>query len=73
MELEENKKLGEIKFVNYKAKFGFIRDIHTQEEFYFKISDLKTKETELDGLVFSFELKEARRGPQAINICRVEK
>ena len=66
-----NQRQGKIKFVNFKAKFGFIRDIETGEEFYFRIADLKTKEKELEGILLSFDLKQAKRGLQAINILRI--
>jgi cold shock CspA family protein len=59
---------GVIKFVNLNARFGFIIDLETREEFYFKTGDWAYGGIDTTNRVYLFEITQRKRGPQAINI-----
>lgn len=59
-------KKGVVKFYNRKSRFGFIRDLETGQEFYVHAKDIKGQVDEGD--LVTFELKEEKRGPAAINV-----
>lgn len=63
---------GKIKFVNLKARFGFIIDLETREEFYFKTGDWTGGSQETTDRVYIFETSQRKRGLQAINIRPAE-
>lgn len=59
---------GRIKLYNTKSKFGFITQLETNTEFYFK----NPKEEQLlTEDVVSFQLKASKKGPSAINVAKV--
>ncbi len=61
---------GTVKFFNNKNKFGFIKCDETQKEYYVHEKDLTNGPiTENDKV--TFELKDAKRGPQAINVVKL--
>lgn len=64
----ENRLKGKIKFVNHKAKFGFIRDIDSDQEYYFSTSDFHSDKEDPGDATFSFTLKDAKKGPQAVDL-----
>lgn len=64
-------KKGVVKFFNRKSKFGFIRDLETGQEFYVHGKDVKGHVDEGDEV--TFELKEEKRGPAAINVVPMPK
>ena len=61
---------GLVKFFNFKNKFGFIIDDETKNEYYVHIRDVKGKVEEGDKV--TFELKEAKKGPQASQVKKIE-
>ena len=61
--------IGKIKFFNRKNKFGFIIEEKSKSEYYFYIKNPK-EELNSEDLV-SFELKQAKRGLEGINITKV--
>ncbi|MBA2611210.1 MAG: cold shock domain-containing protein [Bacteroidetes bacterium] len=60
---------GKIKFFNLKNKFGFIRQSNTENDYYFYIKD-PVEELNTNDVV-SFELKESKKGIEAINVKKV--
>lgn len=60
---------GCIKFYNKKSKFGFIQQLETNKEFYFYLK--APKEELLPNDVVSFELKESKKGHDAVNVAKV--
>lgn len=64
-------KKGVVKFYNRKSKFGFIRDLETGQEYYVHAKDVNGQIDE--GIEVSFDLKEEKRGPAAINVVPVPK
>jgi len=59
-------KKGIVKFFNRKSKFGFIRDSETGTEYYVAGKDINGQVDEGDHV--TFELKEEKRGPAAVNV-----
>jgi len=59
-------KKGIVKFFNRKSKFGFIREHESGTEFYVHIKDVNGSINEGDQV--SFEIKEEKRGPSAVNV-----
>jgi len=59
---------GIIKFFNQKSKFGFIKCNEDEKEYYVHAKDID------GGIILNaddkvtFELKEAKRGPEAVNV-----
>ncbi|MFL5754591.1 MAG: cold-shock protein [Bacteroidia bacterium] len=61
---------GTVKFFNLKNKFGFIREEETGKEYYVHIKDVEGTIAENDKV--SFEIEDAKRGPQAVKVKRIE-
>jgi len=61
---------GTVKFFNQKNKFGFIRDDESGKEYYVHVKDIEGTIAENDKV--SFELQEAKRGPQAIKVKKID-
>lgn len=61
--------IGLIKFFNLKSGFGFIKDIESDEEYYFNKKSV-TEEIKVDDKV-SFDVKEVKRGKEATNINKI--
>lgn len=59
-------KTGSVKFFNIKSNFGFIRCDEDGKEYYVHGKDVEGTLAADDKV--SFELKEAKRGPQAVNV-----
>ena len=59
-------KKGVVKFFNRKSKFGFIRDLESGSEYYVHIKDVTGPIDE--GVPVTFELREEKRGPAAVNV-----
>lgn len=59
-------KKGVVKFYNRKSRFGFIRDAETGTEYYVHGKDVQGQIDEGDQV--TFDLKEEKRGPAAINV-----
>lgn len=57
---------GKVKFFNKKNKFGFVIDDASGKEYYVHIKDVEGQIEQGDTV--SFELKEAARGPQCVNV-----
>lgn len=59
---------GIIKFFNQKSKFGFVKCNEDNKEYYVHLKDVEP------GVILNtddkviFELKEAKRGPEAVNV-----
>lgn len=64
--LRSTMKKGIVKFFNRKSKFGFIRESETGTEYYVHIKDVNGSINEGDEV--SFEIKEEKRGPAAVNV-----
>ena len=60
---------GVVKFFNKKTKFGFITDDETKKEYYVHVKDVTGEIAEKDHV--SFELKEAKRGPECILVKKI--
>lgn len=60
-------KTGTVKFFNTKSNFGFIRCEEDNKEYYVHGKDVEGGNLNAEDKV-SFELKEAKRGPQAVNV-----
>ena len=60
---------GIVKFFNAKSSFGFITCNEDGKEYYVHAKDLTVEITTNDKV--SFELKEAKRGPQATNVKKL--
>ena len=60
---------GTVKFFNETKGFGFIVDAETNEEYFVHVTGLVDNIQEGDEV--SFELKEGRKGLNAINVERV--
>jgi CspA family cold shock protein len=63
-------KKGVVKFFNRKSKFGFIRENESGQEFYVHIKDVIGPINEGDHV--TFELKEEKRGPAAVNVTIIQ-
>ncbi|HWY36384.1 MAG TPA: cold shock domain-containing protein [Nitrosopumilaceae archaeon] len=61
---------GKVKFFNQKNKFGFIKEDETGKEYYVHIKDVEGNIEENDYV--SFEIKDAQRGPQAVEVKKIE-
>ncbi len=59
-------KKGTVKFFNESKGFGFIREDNSNEEYFVHISGLIDEIHEDD--VVEFELKEGRKGLNAVNV-----
>ncbi len=59
-------KKGTVKFFNETKGFGFIKDAETQEEYFVHVSGLIDEIREGDEV--TYELKEGRKGLNAINV-----
>ncbi|MCD6069048.1 MAG: cold-shock protein [Bacteroidetes bacterium] len=62
-------KTGTVKFFNSKSNFGFIRSDEDSTEYYVHGNDVEGT-VQADDKV-SFELKEAKRGPQAVKVKKI--
>lgn len=62
-------KEGTVKFFNESKGFGFITDNDTQQEYFTHISGLIDDIREGDDV--TFELKEGRKGLNAVNVQRI--
>jgi CspA family cold shock protein len=61
---------GKVKWFNHKSKFGFIIDDETKEEYYVPAKAVEGKINTDD--IVQFELKEAKRGKECINVKAIE-
>jgi CspA family cold shock protein len=59
-------KQGTVKFFNGTKGYGFIIDNETKEEFFVHVSGLIDEVNEGDSI--EFELKEGRKGMNAVNV-----
>ncbi|MBS3807155.1 MAG: cold shock domain-containing protein [Bacteroidales bacterium] len=62
-------KEGKVKFFNESRGFGFIKDKESDEEYFVHVSGLIDNIEEDDEV--TFELKEGRKGMNAVNVKRV--
>ncbi len=62
---------GIVKFFNRKSKFGFIRDMESNQEYYVHIKDVAGSIDEGDHV--TFDLREEKRGPAAHNVIVTQK
>jgi CspA family cold shock protein len=62
-------KEGKVKFFNESRGFGFIKDKESDEEYFVHVSGLIDNVEEDDEV--TFELKEGRKGMNAVNVKRV--
>ena len=62
-------KEGKVKFFNESRGFGFIKDAETENEYFVHVSGLVDNIQEDDEV--TFELKEGRKGLNAVNVKRV--
>jgi cold shock protein len=60
---------GIVKFFNTKNGFGFIKCNEDSKEYYVQTKDIEGTIATDDKV--SFELKDAKRGPQAINVKKL--
>lgn len=60
---------GVVKFFNIKNKFGFIVDDATKKEYYVHVKDVSGTINEGDKV--SFELMEASKGPQCVQVKKI--
>jgi CspA family cold shock protein len=61
---------GTVKFFNIKNKFGFVIDDTTKKEYYVHVKDVAGEIREGDRV--TFELMEAAKGPQCIQVKKLE-
>jgi CspA family cold shock protein len=61
---------GVVKFFNVKSRFGFISEDSTGTDYYFYIGNKNVSFDKDDKVVF--EIKQAKRGPEAINVKKAE-
>ena len=59
-------KQGKVKFFNDTKGYGFIKDEETNEEYFVHVTGLIDEISEDDDV--SFELKEGRKGLNAVNV-----
>jgi CspA family cold shock protein len=57
---------GKVKFFNTTKGFGFIKDLSSEKEYFVHVSDLVDEIREDDEV--TFELKEGRKGLNAVNV-----
>ncbi|MFO8148436.1 MAG: cold shock domain-containing protein [Gillisia sp.] len=62
-------KEGKVKFFNESRGFGFIKDSESENEYFVHVSGLVDNIQEDDEV--TFELKEGRKGLNAVNVKRV--
>ena len=62
---------GKVIFFNTKSKFGFIKEDKTGADYYFYIKN-PTEKLEKEDEVF-FELKESKKGWEAINVTKTKR
>jgi CspA family cold shock protein len=62
-------KEGKVKFFNESRGFGFIKDSESDNEYFVHVSGLVDNIQEDDEV--TFELKEGRKGLNAVNVKRV--
>ncbi|MBS3768833.1 MAG: cold-shock protein [Bacteroidales bacterium] len=62
-------KEGKVKFFNESRGFGFIKDTESDNEYFVHVSGLVDNIQEDDEV--TFELKEGRKGLNAVNVKRV--
>ncbi len=62
-------KEGKVKFFNESRGFGFIKDKESDEEYFVHVSGLIDNIEEDDEV--TFELKEGRKGMNAVDVKRV--
>ena len=62
---------GTVKFFNLKSKFGFIKCTEDGKEYYVHAKDIEGGELNADDKV-TFELQDAKRGPQAVQVKKVQ-
>ncbi len=62
-------KEGKVKFFNESRGFGFIKDSESENEYFVHVSGLVDNVQEDDEV--TFELKEGRKGLNAVNVKRV--
>ncbi len=60
---------GTVKFFNETKGFGFIKEAGTDKEYFVHVSGLVDQITENDEV--SFELKEGKKGLNAINVKKI--
>ena len=60
---------GKVKFFNESKGFGFIKDEETENEYFVHVTGLTEEIRENDRV--SFELKEGKKGLNAVNVKRV--
>lgn len=61
-------KRGTVKFFNESKGFGFITEEGSNEEYFVHISGIVDKVEIADGDAVEFELKEGRKGLNAVNV-----
>ncbi|OKL39606.1 MULTISPECIES: cold-shock protein [Pontibacter] len=59
---------GKVKFFNGEKGFGFIKDENTDQEYFVHVTGLIDEIRENDDV--TFELKEGRKGLNAVNVKR---
>ena len=62
---------GKIIFFNAKSKFGFIKGENGQE--YYVHAKAISGEVPGEGEAVEFEIREAKRGPEAFQVKKIEK
>ena len=62
-------KEGKVKFFNESRGFGFIKDSESDEEYFVHVTGLIDNIEENDEV--SFDLKEGKKGMNAINVKRI--
>jgi CspA family cold shock protein len=62
-------KTGKVKFFNESKGYGFIVDDDSKKEIFVHISEVRGKLEERDSV--SFEIKEGKKGLNAINVCKI--
>jgi CspA family cold shock protein len=61
---------GVVKFFNVKSRFGFISEDSTNIDYYFYVGKKDVNFSKDDRVVF--EIREAKRGPEAINVKKAD-
>ncbi|MFP4018682.1 MAG: cold-shock protein [Bacteroidales bacterium] len=62
-------KEGKVKFFNESRGFGFIKDAESNEEYFVHVTGLVDNVEEDDDV--TFDLKEGKKGMNAVNVKRV--
>jgi CspA family cold shock protein len=63
-------KEGTVKFFNESKGYGFIKDTETENEYFVHVSELVDRVKDNDKV--TFELKEGRKGLNAVNVKLAE-